>query len=80
MPRSEAMKLAQKRYRANNKEKIKLKSNPKMREYMRNHYDDTAKENKNIYYLKTRNYRIKDFGKDLTKLFCENVGDIHNIN
>lgn len=77
MPRSEAMKLAQKRYRAKHKERIKLKSNPKMREYRKKHYDPVKQKE---YHDRTRNYRNYDFKKDLTTLFCENVGDIHKIN
>ena len=72
MPRSEALKQAQKLYRERNKERIAEQSRITMRKYMKEHYDDEAKKKKREYYLKTRNYKNKEFAKDLIKLFEEN--------
>lgn len=72
MPRSEALKRAQKLYREKNKERIAETSRISMRTYMKEHYDDEAKRKKREYYFKTRNYKNKEFAKDLINLFEEN--------
>ena len=74
MPRTEAVKISQKKYYEKNKTKINKnlvakRNKGEFAEYMRTIYDDRAKEKKKLYYLKNRNYKNKDFSKDLINLF-----------
>ena len=71
MVRTEALKKAQKLYRQKNRERIAETSRITMRIYMKEHYDNDAKQRKKEYYLKNRNYINKDFSKDLVNLFKE---------